>query len=99
MGGTAPDAEIELPRDPSAYRPSNHFAQQYKSRINPEPTPDVVRRCIEDGTQKRRAPGIYHLDATVDGVAWRVVVDVSERPYEAVTVYAVHEEHDLRRAE
>jgi hypothetical protein len=40
----------ELVRDPSVYRPTDHFIYRYRNRENPPITDEVIETCIRKGT-------------------------------------------------
>jgi len=80
----------ELPRDPSAYRPSIHFGQQATDAGTDRPRHldgDIIDGCIERGDATKVNAGVYHLRETFAGVTYRLVVDVDDR--EVVTGYPI----------
>lgn len=97
-------AAYSIPRDPSAYRRTDHFTFRFNRRSNPEPTGRVVRECITEGdVYATHDPERRFFEATVpstvDGqlrdVRWRVFVHLREAAFVldsekhvALTVYA-----------
>jgi len=70
-------SDPELPRDPAAYRPTNHFAERFHDRYdeyNRHIDGEVVRACIEDGEARDRAGDRVYLRKTIGGVTFRLVV-------------------------
>ncbi len=77
--GTAGEASI--PRDPSHYRPSHHFAERFRDRFdehNRHLDGEIVRRCIEQGEARPQSGGRVCLRETVGGVTYRLVVSPPE---------------------
>jgi len=70
----------DLPRDPSAWRPTNHFVERFKDLYAEEPprhlSGDIVDGCIRNGdvTTPATQRGVYYLDETFGGVTYRLVV-------------------------
>lgn len=89
-----------LPREPSAYRASEHFQWRFKTRDDPPVTTEVIQRCIRDGTAKTtQSADRYIFEATVPcglrDVRWWVLValDADGPPYTVITAYSP-DEHD-----
>lgn len=85
------DSQSEpVPREPSAFRPSTHFAQQAKNcgtDHNRHLDGEIIDGCITDGKQTQVGPSVYWLRETFDAVTYRLVVDISKR--EVVTGYPI----------
>ena len=80
----------DVPREPSAYRPTVHFAQQAKNSgtdHNRHLDGEIIDGCITRGKQTQVAPGIYWFRETFDAVTYRLVIDTDER--EVVTGYPI----------
>lgn len=61
-----------FPREPSAYRPTDHFLQRKRDR---DPPAGAIADCIREGTPNAsHKPLCRCFDATVHGEQWRVVV-------------------------
>jgi len=85
-----------LPRDPSAYRPTDHFYQRYQERAVPE---GAIADCLR-GTFKTcaNANSRFAEGECVDGQRWRFVFapDATDCPEDggtlpALTIYPVAE--------
>lgn len=68
-----------IPRDPSEWRPTNHFTERFRNRGDgPDRHLDgeIVRECIEEGSV-RWSPDkqLLWLRATVGGVTYRLVAN------------------------
>lgn len=83
----------DLPRDPSAWRPTNHFAERVKDLYTNEPPRhldgDIIEGCIREGkaTHSGTQRGVYYLDHAVGGVTYRLVV--AERKGLVLTGYPI----------
>lgn len=80
---TTTTADEPIPREPSAYRPSNHLAEHVKGLTDDGADRhldgDIIRTCIEHGDVTHPGGSTYHLEATVGGVTYRVVVNATTR--------------------
>ncbi|WP_135807345.1 hypothetical protein [Halorussus marinus] len=79
-----------VPRDPSAFRPSKHFASKVKdlgTDRNRHLDGEIINGCIEHGSRRKVDSGVYHLRETFGGATYRLVVDVDDR--EVVTGYPI----------
>jgi len=95
-------ARVTPPRDPAAYRITDHFRYRMNHRQNPSIDGDTVRRCFEAGQIKHTEAAnrfIFELDL---GYRYRVVVALrdeaflrEEEKHRALTVYAVDEDHEV----
>jgi hypothetical protein len=88
------------PRQPEAYRITDHFRQRLKRRKNPTITGDIVRRCIEDGQLKRTQVSHHFFFELQLDYRFRVVVALrdeafleQEEKHRALSVYAVDSDH------
>jgi hypothetical protein len=92
--------EVPLPREPSAFSPSNLFAQRLRGRgadgYDRHLDGEVVRRCITRGDVHRDGRDIYCFVADVDGVAFEIVVRDSSR--EVITGRPISVDADRARA-
>jgi len=80
-----------LPRDPEAYRITDHFRYRFTHRRPPEPTGAIVRSCIERGTPKpTQQRDRYLFDDDSLGRTWRLVVgwDADTAEWVAVTIWS-----------
>lgn len=79
MSTDASNAGEDIPRKPSAYRPTCHFTIRFKDNYTHEPPRyldgEIVERCIREGTPSVRAPNKCELRATFDGVRFVLVVN------------------------
>jgi len=68
----------DIPREPSAYSPSLHFAERFRDRydeFNRHLDGEIVAGCIEDGTATVYTPHKVQLHETFGGVEYRLVVN------------------------
>lgn len=90
---TAHQVTADLPRDPSAYRPSVHFGERFHDRYEDDRPPrhldgDIVSGCIEHGDVTIPAEERYvHFRETFGGVTYRLVVEREEQA--VVTGYPI----------
>ncbi|WP_049980237.1 hypothetical protein [Halolamina rubra] len=105
---TAEDATYSLstsitpPREPSAYRITDHFRYRMNHRQNPSVDGDIIRRCFEHGRIKNTSQAdrfIFELDAEH---RWWVIVELRDvaffqeaEKHRALTVFAKGADHDL----
>lgn len=84
-----------IPREPSAYRPSNHFAQRFRE---PERHLDgeIVATVIQTGEVTHRQADKFHLDADIDGVTFRLAVD--PRSHDVITGHPLSVDDAVARA-
>jgi len=95
-------ASVSPPRDPSAYRITDHFRYRLSHRQNPSINGEIVRRCFEDGRIKHtQAADRFFFELELD-YRFRVVVALRDEAFleetekhRAVTVYAVDGNHDV----
>ncbi|MDS0284719.1 hypothetical protein [Haloarcula onubensis] len=71
------------PREPSAYRPTNHFGERFNDRYDDDRPPrhldgDIVSGCIEDGAATSQGGGTVWFRETFAGATYRLVVNVDE---------------------
>jgi hypothetical protein len=79
-----------VPREPSAFRPSIHFAGRQKdlgTDRNRHLDGDIINGCITDGERDQRTDAVYWLRETFDAVTYRLVVNVEEG--EVITGYPI----------
>jgi len=72
-----------VPREPSAFRPSNHFAERFKGRNYDDRPPrhldgEIINGCISRGTTTRQGSGIVWFRETFAGVTYRLVANVDK---------------------
>lgn len=84
--------DVDVPRDPSAYRPSTHFPIRFHDRYEDDRPPrhldgEIVDGCIERGETQRHSNDIVWFRETFGGASYRLVVDVGDR--EVITGYPV----------
>lgn len=82
----------DLPRDPSAYCPSDNFVYHYKYREDPPITETVIETCIREGdVHPSRDPDCYQFEAVVShkgrAYRWWLVVTPDGPPHTIVTAY------------
>jgi len=92
---------VTPPREPSAYRITDHFRYRMNHRQNPSVDGDIIRRCFEEGRIKNTAQAnrfIFELNADH---RWWVVVEVRDAAFfqesekhRALTVFAKGSDHD-----
>jgi len=71
-------ADDTIPREPSAYRPCNHFAERFRDRYdkhNRHLDDEIVATCIRSGEVVHRQADKAHLEADFGGVRYRLVVN------------------------
>lgn len=82
----------DVPRDPSAFRPSLHFPERFHDRYEDDRPPrhlddEIVADCIKHGEVRPGPGGVVWLRKTFDAVTYRLVVDIESR--EVVTGYPI----------
>ncbi|NHX37191.1 MULTISPECIES: hypothetical protein [Halolamina] len=92
---------VSPPREPSAYRITDHFRYRMNHRQNPSVDGDIIRRCFEDGRIKNTAQAdrfIFELDADH---RWWLIVELRDEAFfqesekhRALTVFAKGSDHD-----
>jgi len=95
-------ASVSPPRDPSAYRVTDHFRYRLSHRQNPSINGKIVRRCFEEGRIKHtQAADRFFFELELD-YRYRIVVAVRDEAFlepkekhRALTVYAVDSDHDV----
>jgi len=109
MKHTYPDGETyAIPREPSAYRPTDHFMQMKRVREDPPVTGEVINNCFTEGDladtnvsdrykfvwkeQKPRSNDHWYLIVAVD----RAAFERESRKHHALTIY-VEGAHDYDR--
>lgn len=98
--------DFSIPREPSAYRRTEHFRYRFHRRTDPEITGEVVRECIENGRVKPTAASDRRIfEAEVDGITWWVIVKFLNEAFVkdsekhlALTAYAP-DEHEKTKEE
>jgi hypothetical protein len=71
------DADV-LPRDPSAYRPTQHFAERFKGIYDDycrHLDSEIVAECIQEGEVHYQEDGKYWLFKTFGGIRYKLVVN------------------------
>ncbi|GAA1280398.1 hypothetical protein GCM10009646_79350 [Streptomyces aureus] len=71
------DSQDSLPREPSAWRPGNHFGQKFKD-ADRHLDGEIVRGCIERGAAKKVNRGVYQVRETFGGVTFCLALDAAE---------------------
>lgn len=74
---TASESGEEIPRDPSAYSPSLHFAQDVLPDDRRQLDGDVIDACIEEGRVIEQPDGRVYYRKTIAGVTFRLVASPS----------------------
>lgn len=92
----------ELPRDPSAYRATDHFVYRFNNRTDPEITGDVIKAAITEGTivpERAAAANRWVFEVGVDHVQWRLVVGY-DGEWRVLTAYSpqLHDAEDATEA-
>lgn len=95
-------ARVTPPREPEAYRITDHFRYRLNHRRNPSIDGEIVRRCIEEGVVKHTQQAErFFFELELD-YRFRVVVALrdeaflqEEEKHRALTVYAVDGDHDV----
>jgi len=94
----------EIPREPSAYRPTDHFAVRKAKRQEPPVKSDVIEKVISDGTLKTtHYKDRFFFERRIGDWTWRVLVRMHDRAFvddskkhHAITVYAKEsDQHEL----
>lgn len=99
-----PDGPKKVPRDPQAYRPTNHFYNRLKQRVPDELQDDIAARCIKHGHVSSTSPAghcegsvwqTYAFDYEIDDTEWSVIVGIVPQAYgsemvkhQAITIYS-----------
>jgi len=94
--------DVTPPRDPAAYRITDHFRYRMNHRRNPSIDGDLVRRCIEEGRIKHtQEANRFFFELELD-YRFRVLVALRdsaffdpEQKHRALTVYAVGADHGV----
>jgi len=89
----------EVPRTPSAYRPSIHFGERARDLAtdrNRHLDGDIIDGCIERGSVRKVDASTRWLRETFGGVTYRLVVDVADR--EVITGYPISINTEAARA-
>ena len=70
-----------IPREPSAYRPGNHFAQRVKGYGDRDRhlDGDIINSCIQDGRVFRTTSGNHKFVRWFDGVQYCLIIDLPAR--------------------
>ncbi len=98
-------ASVTPPREPEAYRITDHFRYRLNHRRNPSIDGEIVRPCIEDGQVKHtQQADRFFFELELD-YRFRVVVALrdeafldDEEKHRALTVYAVNGDHEVAEA-
>ncbi len=93
---------MPIPRDPSAYRITDHFRYRLNHRRNPSIDGEIVRHCFEEGCIKHTQVSNYFFFELELDYRYRVVVALrdeaflhEEEKHRALSVYAVDGNHDV----
>lgn len=91
----------DVPRDPSAFRPTPHFTERFHDRYEDELPPrhldgDIVSGCIQEGSIDAQPGGKVAFRETFGGVTYLLVVDPTDR--EVVTGYPIAINTDVASA-
>ena len=70
--------ESDVPREPSAYRPTLHFKRRFEDAFDEYSRHldgEIIRRCITEGdlTEQDRHTSLF--EASIEGVTYRIVVN------------------------
>lgn len=94
----------DIPRDPSAYQPSDHFAVRKAKRQEPPVESEVIEKLIKDGwikpTHHRER---FLFEREVGDWTWRLLVGMVDKAFlkpskkhTAITIYALgSEQHEV----
>jgi hypothetical protein len=83
-------SDLDVPRDPSAFRPSIHFGERAGDRYTERKRHldgEIIDGCIERGDVRKVDATTRWLRETFAGVTYRLVVNVEKR--EVVTGYPI----------
>lgn len=87
-----PGGPKKVPRDPKAYRSTQHFINRLKQRVPEKLQSDIAARCVRHGELKAvsaagKASSNAHQDFAffheIDGTTWKLVVGIVPRAYES----------------
>lgn len=84
---TATESGEEPPRDPSAYCPSLHFANDVVPQERRHIDGEVIDTCIEEGKVLSQPDGRVYYRATLAGITYRLVASPAKR--EVITAYPI----------
>lgn len=74
---SAETASEPVPREPSAYRPTNHFRDRFRDAHDETPRhldDEIVRECIKNGTVEKVNREKYRFREWFGGVEYAIVV-------------------------
>lgn len=95
-------ATTQVPREPSAYHPTNHFGDTVRDRVSDDRPPrhldgDIIDGCITHGTVRKVNAGVHHFTATFGGVEYTLAIDTDDR--EVITGYpSAINKHEARES-
>lgn len=105
---SVPGGPKPVPRDPKAYRSSQHYINRLKQRVPEELQNDIAARCVRHGKLKAvskagHASSNAHQDFAffheIRGTTWKLVVGIVPQAFEsehvkhfARSIYPVEEE-------
>lgn len=75
-----PDSDV--PREPSAYRPTLHFKSRFEDAFDEfhrHLDGEIIRRCITEGEHTRQDDSTSLFETTIAGVSYRIVVNPKNR--------------------
>jgi len=106
-----PGGPRPVPRDPEAYRSTNHYINRLKQRVPEDLQSDIAARCVKRGVLKAKtrageADGNAWQDFAfyrkIDDQPWCLIVAIVPQAYEsemvkhaAKTIYPLDQESDL----
>lgn len=70
--------ESDVPREPSAYRPTLHFKRRFEDAFDEHRRHldgEIVRRCITEGELTKQDSHTSLFETVVGGVTYRIVVN------------------------
>lgn len=93
-------SESPLPRAPSAFSPSTHFAQRFRGPgadgFDRHLDGEIVRRCIEDGDLRKVNRDKWRFEADIAGVEYALVVRQSTQ--DVITGHPIALDHERAAA-
>lgn len=103
----SPEANLpdqQIPRNPAAYRPTDHFGVRKAKREEPPVQSGVIKKLITDGVIKRtQEKSRFLFERKIDGWTWRLFVQlmdeafmIDSKKHLVVTIYAAEsDQHEV----
>lgn len=79
---TDSQSDPDVPREPSAYRPTLHFKSRFEDafdKFDRHLDGEIIRRCITEGEHTRQDDSTSLFEETIGGVTYRIVVNPKNR--------------------